>query len=69
MSGSAENFQLSHKRPSKVDLLLPTFKELDELPSNETMVKFRQSCCESEAPRPERIKRKKSTICYDITKL
>ena len=32
------------------------------------MVKFRQSCCESEAPRPERIKSKKPTVCADIAK-
>ena len=30
------------------------------------MVKFRQSCCESEAPRPERIISWKSTVCNDI---
>jgi hypothetical protein len=35
----------------------------------ETMVKFRQSCCGSEAPRPEQIKSWMSTICYDIIKL
>jgi hypothetical protein len=55
--GSAENFQLSHKRPSKVDLPKLIINELDERLRNETMVKFRQSRCESEAPRPERIKR------------
>jgi len=29
MSGSAENFQLSQKRPSKVDLQRPKFKEVN----------------------------------------
>ncbi len=67
MSGRVKIFQLSHKRPSKVDLPKLTFKELEKLLRNETMVKFRQSCCESEAPRPERIKRRKSTVCADIT--
>jgi hypothetical protein len=68
MSGSAKNFQLSQKRPSKVDLPKLTFKELEKLLRNETMVKFRQSCCESEAPRPERIKSQKPTVYADITK-
>jgi hypothetical protein len=40
MSGSAKNFQLSQKRPSKVDLPKLTFKELDKQLRNETMVKF-----------------------------
>jgi hypothetical protein len=36
---------------------------------NKVRINFRQPRYECEAPRPERIKSWKSTICYDITKL